>query len=157
MADISSITLPNSSTYNFKDASARSSIAGKQDSLVSGTNIKTIQTASILGSGNISFVNAKSVVTITPSTDTVYSMTSAGSVSAGSSATLTFAIDTSDSSQLNISFTQNTPTSVTLPGRSNAKTVWIGYQSGIDSTYAAAQAISASGADVIGNANGEAF
>ena len=41
-------------TYIIKDAEARTAIAGKQDTLVSGTNIKTINNTSILGSGNIS-------------------------------------------------------------------------------------------------------
>ena len=41
-------------TYAIKDAEARTAIAGKQDTLVSGTNIKTINNTSILGSGNIS-------------------------------------------------------------------------------------------------------
>ena len=41
-------------TYIIKDAEARSSLANKQDILVSGTNIKTINNTSILGSGNIS-------------------------------------------------------------------------------------------------------
>ena len=42
-------------TYVIKDAEARTSIANKQDTLVSGTNIKTINGTSILGSGNIPF------------------------------------------------------------------------------------------------------
>ena len=41
-------------TYIIKDAEARTAIANKQDTLVSGTNIKTINNTSILGSGNIS-------------------------------------------------------------------------------------------------------
>lgn len=45
MADISKITL-NGTDYNVKDANA-------QETLVSGTNIKTINNESILGSGNI--------------------------------------------------------------------------------------------------------
>jgi len=40
-------------TYIVKDAEARSSLANKQDALVSGTNIKTINSNSILGSGNL--------------------------------------------------------------------------------------------------------
>ena len=40
-------------TYIVKDAEARSSLANKQDTLVSGTNIKTINNNSLLGSGNI--------------------------------------------------------------------------------------------------------
>ena len=40
-------------TYAIKDAEARTAIANKQDTLVSGTNIKTINNTSILGSGNL--------------------------------------------------------------------------------------------------------
>lgn len=40
-------------TYVIKDAEARSGLSGKQDTLVSGTNIKTIGGTSLLGSGNI--------------------------------------------------------------------------------------------------------
>lgn len=53
MADISKITLPSNDEYNIKDATARSGLATKQDTLVSGTNIKTINNESLLGSGNI--------------------------------------------------------------------------------------------------------
>lgn len=41
-------------TYTVKDSEARTSLSGKQDILVSGTNIKTINNTSLLGSGNIS-------------------------------------------------------------------------------------------------------
>lgn len=40
-------------TYIVKDTEARTSLSNKQDTLVSGTNIKTINNTSILGSGNI--------------------------------------------------------------------------------------------------------
>lgn len=39
--------------YPIKDTTARTQLAGKQDKLVSGTNIKTINGQPILGSGNI--------------------------------------------------------------------------------------------------------
>ena len=42
-----------SNVYTIKDATARTELSGKQDILVSGTNIKTINNTSILGSGNI--------------------------------------------------------------------------------------------------------
>lgn len=157
MADISQINIPNVGLYDIKDATARTSIASKQDALVSGTNIKSLQSSSLLGSGNLTITAADSAVTISPTTDTVYSMTSAGSVSAGSAASLTFAIDGTDSTKLNISFSANTPTSVILPGRSSAKTVWTGYNSGASNTYAAAQAISLTGSGAVQNANGEEF
>lgn len=97
--------------------------------------------------------NASSSVTITPTTTDVYSMTSAGSVTAGTKAsftrgtfsqgtlpTMTWAMDSTDTKKLNItfsqgtlpthaadSFTANTPTAVTLPGRSSAIKAWTGY------------------------------
>ena len=106
--------------------------------------------------------NASSSVTITPTTTDVYSMTSAGSVTAGTKAsftrgtfsqgtlpTMTWAMDSTDTKKLNItfsqgtlpthaadSFTANTPTAVTLPGRSSAIKAWTGYSA----ATAAAQA-----------------
>ena len=107
--------------------------------------------------------NASSSVTITPTTTDVYSMTSAGSVTAGTKAsftrgtfsqgtlpTMTWTMDSTDTKKLNItfsqgtlpthaadSFTANTPTAVTLPGRSSsAIKVWTGYSA----ATAAAQA-----------------
>lgn len=53
MADLSKLKLPDNSEYNLKDATARDGLANKQDTLVSGTNIKTINNESLLGSGNI--------------------------------------------------------------------------------------------------------
>ena len=53
MADISKVILPDNSEYDIKDATARSGLSDKQDTLVSGTNIKTINNTTILGSGNI--------------------------------------------------------------------------------------------------------
>lgn len=53
MAELSKITLPNGITYDIKDTSTRTGLAQKQDTLVSGTNIKTINNQSLLGSGNI--------------------------------------------------------------------------------------------------------
>ena len=52
MTDISKIS-DGTNTYNIKDATARTELSGKQDTLVSGTNIKTINGNSLLGSGNI--------------------------------------------------------------------------------------------------------
>ena len=51
-SDISKIKLSNT-TYNIKDTTARADILTKQDTLVSGTNIKTINNTSLLGSGDI--------------------------------------------------------------------------------------------------------
>lgn len=41
--------------YDIKDATARAGLTGKQDTLVSGTNIKTINGESLLGSTDIAF------------------------------------------------------------------------------------------------------
>lgn len=51
--DISKLRV-NGTDYNVKDAAARSGLGNKQDTLVSGTNIKTLNNESLLGSGNIS-------------------------------------------------------------------------------------------------------
>ena len=53
----------NNQLYYVKDSEARASITGKQDTLVSGSHIKTLNNESLLGSGNIS---------ITPVTNHVY-------------------------------------------------------------------------------------
>lgn len=47
-------------TYAIKDSEARAALANKQDTLVSGTNIKTINSTSLLGSGDISIVGLPS-------------------------------------------------------------------------------------------------
>ena len=52
MADVKELNI-NNTTYNIKDAVARSGLTNKQDTLVSGTNIKTINGNSILGSGDL--------------------------------------------------------------------------------------------------------
>lgn len=53
----------NNQLYYVKDSEARIAIDGKQDALVSGSHIKTLNNESLLGSGNIS---------ITPVTNNVY-------------------------------------------------------------------------------------
>ena len=55
MADISKIKI-SGTTYDLKDATARTDIESKQDKLTSGTTIKTINDTSVLGSGNIPVV-----------------------------------------------------------------------------------------------------
>jgi hypothetical protein len=52
MVDISKIS-DGTNNYDIKDATARAGLSSKQDTLVSGTNIKTINGNSLLGSGNI--------------------------------------------------------------------------------------------------------
>lgn len=54
MAEISKVKLPNNSEYDIRDTS-------KQPLLVSGTNIKTVNSSSLLGSGNLSVGTVTSV------------------------------------------------------------------------------------------------
>lgn len=51
----------SSSTNKFTNSSEKSTWNGKQDALVSGTNIKTINSASILGSGNLTLFDSSNV------------------------------------------------------------------------------------------------
>ena len=148
-----------------------------QDTAYVGTDGKLYSNSKVVLTGGS---NAASSVTITPSTTDVYSMTSAGSVTAGTKnvptkidtskfsggsftrgtfnqgtlPTLTFAMDTTDTKKLKISFSQgtlpthaadsftaaaiqsgfytagtaNVPTAITLPGRSSsAIKAWTGY------------------------------
>jgi hypothetical protein len=69
MADISKITL-NGTDYNVKDANA-------QETLVSGTNIKTINNQSILGSGNITIQGGGGGETVIELTQAQYDALSA--------------------------------------------------------------------------------
>ena len=52
MADVAILNI-NNTDYNIHDEVARTNLLSKQDTLVSGTNIKTINGTSLLGSGNI--------------------------------------------------------------------------------------------------------
>lgn len=132
------------------------------DTAYVGTDGKLYSASKVVLTGGS---NAASAVTISPTTTAVYSMTSAGSVTTGTAASFTrgtfsqgtlptmiWAMDTTDTKQLNItfsqgtlpthaadSFTANTPTAVTLPGRSSAINAWTGYNTGVSNTYAAAQ------------------
>ena len=51
----------DTSTYTAYTAATETALAGKQDTLVSGTNIKTINNESILGSGNITIDSGNKV------------------------------------------------------------------------------------------------
>ena len=70
MANISAIKLPSGNTYTLIDSTVPAAVRnigsvdisnwnGKQDVLVSGTNIKTINNTSLLGSGDIAIVGAQ--------------------------------------------------------------------------------------------------
>ena len=52
MVDVSKFS-DGTNSYDIKDVIARNGLSNKQDTLVSGTNIKTINGNSILGEGNI--------------------------------------------------------------------------------------------------------
>lgn len=84
MTDISKIS-NGTNTYNIKDATARTGLSGKQDTLVSGTNIKTVGGMSLLGSGDISI----------PTVDLTYS---GSSHNAQSGVAVAMAIDSAISS-----------------------------------------------------------
>lgn len=79
MSDISKIVLPDGNVYNIKDT-----VSGYQERLVSGTNIKTINNQSILGSGNIS-ISTSGTQPNNYSTITVSNGTSVASASPESS------------------------------------------------------------------------
>ena len=117
---------------------------------ISYTPAGTIANTSITPEGTISSTsitpagtNAKSAVTIKATTTDVYSMTSAGSVTAGAAASLSMSVV---DEVLSFSWTTNTPTVVTLPGRSSVIKAWTGYTTGVDNTYAAAQAFTGTAA-----------
>lgn len=63
MANVSKIQLPNGDIYALEDSAAQSALSGKQDKLVSGTNIKTVNSNSLVGSGNVSVGTITSVET----------------------------------------------------------------------------------------------
>lgn len=72
MADISSIQIPNGDSYDIKDSTARSGLAGKQDTLVSGTNIKTVNGNSLLGSGDITISGSGAVSGVKGDAESTY-------------------------------------------------------------------------------------
>lgn len=82
--DVSAAKVTEDSTHRFATDSEKSIWNAKQDALVSGTNIKTINSTSILGSGNIS-INGN------PSLGIVQGVNVNGTTSMTKSATLTIA------------------------------------------------------------------
>ena len=60
----------DTSTYNTYTAATNTALNGKQDTLVSGTNIKTINNESLLGSGNIVIQGGGTVSSAITSGDT---------------------------------------------------------------------------------------
>lgn len=90
--DVTKIKLPDNSTVNIKDyripgvdstptsgsgnvvtsGGIYSSLGGKQNTLVSGTNIKTVNNTSLLGSGNINTPDTKNTAGSTDTSDKIY-------------------------------------------------------------------------------------
>ena len=68
MADVAILNI-NNTDYNIHDEVARTNISSKQDTLVSGTNIKTINGTSILGSGDITISDSDENVRQVNTTD----------------------------------------------------------------------------------------
>lgn len=58
-------TVTQNSSNGVKSSGIYSALAGKQDTLVSGTNIKTVNGVSLLGSGNIDANDVKEITTAT--------------------------------------------------------------------------------------------
>lgn len=111
-----------STTNKFVTTSEKSTWSGKQDALVSGTNIKTINNESILGSGNITIQGGSSGIPILNhgTDDTTYSVTPNTLHIWGTVASLTLTLATpTDSTIVNeymIQFTSgSTPTTLSLP------------------------------------------
>jgi hypothetical protein len=63
-----SIPMANGTTDGYLDKDDFVDFAGKQDALVSGTNIKTVNSTSLLGSGNIAVGTVTSITTSSPIT-----------------------------------------------------------------------------------------
>ena len=79
MANINHIRI-SGVTYSIEDIGAQQSLSAKQDTLVSGTNIKTINNQSLLGSGNIA-IQGGSGATVTEVTQAEYdALVTAGTV-----------------------------------------------------------------------------
>ena len=127
-------------TYNLLDAEQKSrldnlepTVAGKQDTLISGTNIKTINGNSILGSGNITIEGSGG-----GAVDSVNGKTGAVVLNASDVGAQTVI---SDSNKLNADFIQNGTTNKTVTAsekstwnaKANAATTIAGY--GITDAY----------------------
>lgn len=104
-------------TYMSDGSTVENKVNSKQDKLISGTNIKTINGVSILGDGNVK-LGSKQIVTTTASTITLTSNVYYKKTNVSNSLTITFASE-SDTTIMNEYFieftTASTGTSVTLP------------------------------------------
>ena len=104
-------------TYMSDGSTVENKVNSKQDKLNSGSNIKTINGASILGDGNLK-VGVKQITTTTASTITLSPNVYYKKTNISSAITITFAPE-SDTTIMNEYFieftTASTGTSVTLP------------------------------------------
>lgn len=101
-ADVGLSNVDNTSDANKPVSTAQAaSIATKQDTLVSGTNIKTVNSTSLLGSGNIAISGATNLTTATAATTvTVNSDTGTDAVIAAATASVAGILTATDKSKL---------------------------------------------------------
>lgn len=128
---IGDVVIDSSSHYEYvyTSASKWEKLGGDGSYVVSGVDYDVTNTGE----------NAPSAVTISAQTTSIYSMTSTGSVEPGAEAVFTMTVS---NEKLTFTFEPNTPTTVSLPGRSTAINAWTGYNTGVNNTYAAAQTFS---------------
>ena len=104
-------------TYMNDGSTVENKVNSKQDKLISGTNIKTINGVSILGDGNVK-LGSKQIVTTTASTISLTSNVYYKKTNVSNSLTIAFDAE-SDTTIMNEYFieftTASTGTSVTLP------------------------------------------
>ena len=104
-------------TYMSDGSTVENKVNSKQDKLISGANIKTINGVSILGDGNVK-LGSKQIVTTTASTITLTSNVYYKKTNVSNSLTIAFDAE-SDTTIMNEYFieftTASTGTSVTLP------------------------------------------
>ena len=147
---------PNSSTGNLTISWSAGSFVQGSDSYTAATHDADSFTAASLGTG---FYTVGSAAKFTQGSDSFTAAThgndsftaaklNSGFYTAGTAASF---------SQGEDEFTANTPTSVTLPERSQVTGLWNGYNTGVDNTYAAAQTFTGDGAELKGAFSGTSF
>ena len=147
---------PNSSTGNLTISWSAGSFVQGSDSYTAATHDADSFTAASLGTG---FYTVGSAAKFTQGSDSFTAAThgndsftaaklNSGFYTAGTAASF---------SQGEDEFTANTPTSVTLPERSQVTGLWNGYNTGADNTYAAAQTFTGDGVELKGTFSGTSF
>lgn len=104
-----------------KNYASSSSLSGKQDTLISGVNIKTINNESLLGSGNIT-ISGGSTITIDPSLDS-------GSTNAVANSAITNAINAKVDASAYNTYTAATATEI---GKKLSKSTFNSYSGTVD-------------------------